>query len=216
MEYENRGQQYRRLLPAGLLVMTAFVLLAAGWRIAGILLLLTGILIAMQPRINYRIAERDVTAELYQALPRWLFEMVLLLQNNNVQMAIAKSAEHAPAVLGGELAGLCARMDERPDQLQTYTDFCKKFDLPEMLSCMKMLHAFSENGTGDIDVQMNHLIERVVLMQERADVLRSEERAFRMKLIFAYPVLAATGKLLADLTVGMALMMQVLGGMGGA
>lgn len=69
---------------------------------------------------------------------------------------------------------------------------------------MKMLHAFSENGTGDIDVQMNHLIERVVLMQERADVLRSEERAFRMKLIFAYPVLAATGKLLADLTVGMA------------
>ena len=33
-----------------------------------------------------------------------------------------------------------------------------------------MLHAFSENGTGDIDVQMNHLIERVVLMQERADV----------------------------------------------
>lgn len=31
-------------------------------------------------------------------------------------------------------------------------------------------------------MQMNHLIERVVLMQERADVLRSEERAFRMKL----------------------------------
>ena len=53
-------------------------------------------------------------------------------------------------------------------------------------------------------------------MQERADVLRSEERAFRMKLIFTYPVLASTGKLLADLTVGMALMMQVLGGMGGA
>lgn len=216
MGYEKKAQQYRRLIPAGIVTMTAFVLWTVGWRITGILLLVTGLLVAMQPRISYRIAERDVTAELYQALPRWLFEMVLLLQNNNVQMAITKSAQHAPAVLGSELAELCARMDERPDQLQTYTDFCQKFDLPEMLSCMKMLHAFSENGTGDIDVQMNHLIERVVLMQERADVLRSEERAFRMKLIFAYPVLAATGKLLADLTVGMALMMQVLGGMGGA
>lgn len=216
MGYEKKAQQYRRLIPAGIVTMTAFVLWTVGWRITGILLLVTGLLVAMQPRISYRIAERDVTAELYQVLPRWLFEMVLLLQNNNVQMAITKSAQHAPAVLGSELAELCARMDERPDQLQTYTDFCKKFDLPEMLSCMKMLHAFSENGTGDIDVQMNHLIERVVLMQERADVLRSEERAFRMKLIFAYPVLAATGKLLADLTVGMALMMQVLGGMGGA
>lgn len=216
MGYEKKAQQYRRLIPAGIVTMTAFVFWTVGWRIAGILLLVTGLLVAMQPRISYRIAERDVTAELYQVLPRWLFEMVLLLQNNNVQMAITKSEQHAPAVLGSELAELCARMDERPDQLQTYTDFCKKFDLPEMLSCMKMLHAFSENGTGDIDVQMNHLIERVVLMQERADVLRSEERAFRMKLIFAYPVLAATGKLLADLTVGMALMMQVLGGMGGA
>ena len=216
MGYEKKAQQYRRLIPAGIVTMTAFVFWTVGWRITGILLLVTGLLVAMQPRISYRIAERDVTAELYQVLPRWLFEMVLLLQNNNVQMAITKSAQHAPAVLGSELAELCARMDERPDQLQTYTDFCKKFDLPEMLSCMKMLHAFSENGTGDIDVQMNHLIERVVLMQERADVLRSEERAFRMKLIFAYPVLAATGKLLADLTVGMALMMQVLGGMGGA
>lgn len=46
-----------------------------------------------------------MTAELYQVLPRWLFEMVLLLQNNNVQMAITKSAQHAPAVLGSELAG---------------------------------------------------------------------------------------------------------------
>ena len=59
----------------------------------------------MQPRISYRIAERDVTAELYQVLPRWLFEMVLLLQNNNVQMAITKSAQHAPAVLGERTCG---------------------------------------------------------------------------------------------------------------
>ena len=50
--------------------MTAFVFLTVGWRIAGILLLVTGLLVAMQPRISYRIAERDVTAELYQALPQ--------------------------------------------------------------------------------------------------------------------------------------------------
>lgn len=105
------------VVAAGIVIMTAFVFLTVGWRIAGILLLVTGLLVAMQPRISYRIAERDVTAELYQALPRWLFEMVLLLQNNNVQMAITKSAQHAPAVLGSELAELCARMDERPGSI---------------------------------------------------------------------------------------------------
>ena len=78
IEYEKQGQQYRWLIAAGIVIMTAFVFLTVGWRIAGILLLVTGLLVAMQPRISYRIAERDVTAELYQALPRWLFEMVLL------------------------------------------------------------------------------------------------------------------------------------------
>ena len=36
-----------------------------------------------------------------------------------------------------------------------------------------------------------------------------------MKMIFSYPVMSATVKLLADLTVGMAVMFQMLGSMGG-
>ena len=80
---------------------------------------------------------------------------------------------------------------------------------------MKMLHAFSENGTGNIRVQINHLLERVVEMQESADELRNGNIAFRMKLIFSYPVAAATVKLLMDLSVGMIVMMQILGNIGG-
>lgn len=78
-----------------------------------------------------------------------------------------------------------------------------------------MLHAFSENGTGDLHVQMNQLLGRVWQMQEKADEIKDAQIAFRMKLIFAYPVLAATMKLLIDLTVGMIIMMQVLGSIGG-
>ena len=80
---------------------------------------------------------------------------------------------------------------------------------------MKMLHAFSENGTGNVRVQMNHLLERVVQMEDRADKIRNDSTAFRMKMIFSYPVIAATVKLLLDLTVGMVVMMQVLGRIGG-
>lgn len=80
---------------------------------------------------------------------------------------------------------------------------------------MKMLHAFSESGTGNIRVQMNHLLERVVEMQESADEMQNDSIAFRMKLIFSYPVAAATVKLLIDLSVGMIVMMQILGNMGG-
>ena len=61
IEYEKQGQQYRWLIAAGIVIMTAFVFLTVGWRIAGILLLVTGLLVAMQPRIQlpYRRAGCD-------------------------------------------------------------------------------------------------------------------------------------------------------------
>lgn len=166
-------------------------------------------------RVAYYLAKRDVTEAIYMTLPQWLMELILLLQHNNVQVALLKSADNAPYPLQKELALLKERMEHEPEKLQTYMKFCAEFDVPEIGSCMKMLHAFSENGTGDLHAQMNQLLGRVWQMQEKADEIKDAQVAFRMKLIFAYPVLAATAKLLIDLTVGMVIMMQVLGGIGG-
>lgn len=163
----------------------------------------------------FHIAKRDVTDALYQILPQWLMEMALLLQNNNVQVSLMKSQDTATGILKQELTMLQTRLVEMPNRLYAYTSFCEKFDLPEIASCMKMLHAFSENGTGNVTVQMNHLLERVHQMQNQADDIQNEKIAFRMKLMFSYPVVAATGKLLLDLTIGMFVMFRLLVGMGG-
>lgn len=79
---------------------------------------------------------------------------------------------------------------------------------------MKMLHAISESGSGNARVQTNNLIQRVNEMQNMADAIRDKELAFHMKLLFSYPVLGATIKLLVDMTMGMMVMMQMLGNMG--
>lgn len=167
-------------------------------------------------RFGYHLAKKDVTEAMYLALPQWLIEMMLLLQHNNVQVSLVKSVQGAPEVLKMELECMEERMKQKPEELQTYTAFCQNFDLPEISSCMKMLHAFSENGTGNASMQMNQLLERVGQMQDHADEIQDGKIAFQMKVIFSYPVLAATVKLLVDLTVGMAVMMQVLGKIGGA
>lgn len=166
-------------------------------------------------KLAYYLAKKDITEAIYMTLPQWLMELILLLQHNNVQVALLKSADNAPYPLQKELTLLKERMENEPEKLQTYMKFCAGFDVPEIGSCMKMLHAFSENGTGDLHVQMNQLLGRVWQMQEKADEIKDAQIAFRMKLIFAYPVLAATAKLLIDLTVGMIIMMQVLGSIGG-
>ena len=51
--------------------------------------------------------------------------------------------------------------------------------------------------------------------QNMAEDLRSKEEAFQMRLLFSYPVLAATFKLLVDMTVGMLYIFQLLGSVGG-
>ncbi|MBQ8280621.1 MAG: hypothetical protein IJZ23_12335 [Roseburia sp.] len=168
-----------------------------------------------QHNIGYKIAKKDINKELYLALPQWLIEIALLLQNNNVQVSILKSSAEAPPVLQVELTQLAKRLQEHPGELLTYTSFCNQFDVPEITSCMKMLHAISESGVGNADIQITNLVKRVYEMQNFADTIRSQSAAFRMQLIFTYPVIAATIKLLIDLTFGTIFMFQMLGGMGG-
>lgn len=215
MNYDEGRAKKKSMLLASVMLIPAVILLLMGRRVPGLICLAIMVFFLVQHRVGYHLAKKDVTEEMYLALPQWLLEMALLLQNNNVQVSIAKSLEGAPVVLTKELRLLVGRLEEHPERLQAYTAFCSNFDLPEMTSCMKMLHAFSENGTGNISVQMNHLLERVGQMQDRADHIRNDSIAFRMKLIFSYPVVAATAKLLIDLSIGMVLMMQILGGIGG-
>lgn len=210
------GAEKRSLLIALPLLFGAVVFVIRQHYLIAAVVMMVGIVVMMQHKIGYRLAHKDLEREMYLALPQWLMELALLLQNNNVEVSIAKSREGVPAALQGELDALIERMEKTPGKLSAYTDFCKDYDMPEVQSCMKMLHALSENGTGDVKIQMNHLIQRVNEMQNKADRIRSESAAFRMKMIFSYPVIAATGKLLVDLTVGMVIMFGLLGNMGGA
>ncbi|MBR5317208.1 MAG: hypothetical protein IKU39_04880 [Lachnospiraceae bacterium] len=163
----------------------------------------------------YYLAKRDINRELYYTLPQWLMQIALLLQNNNVQVSLMKSMEDAPPVLRKELEKLRERLEDNPKELQSYTEFCKRFDVPEIQSCMKMLHAISESGTGNAQIQINNLLQRVHEMQNIAEDIRVKEEAFYMKLLFSYPVLAATFKLLVDMTIGILFIFQLLGRVGG-
>ena len=80
---------------------------------------------------------------------------------------------------------------------------------------MKMLHAISESGTGNAKVQIHNLVQRVQEMQNISDEIRNSSIAFKAKLLFSYPVMAATIKLLVDLSFGMLVMLEMLGNMGG-
>ena len=215
MNYDDMKERKKSIIFAAPFLVISVVMFYLGniWVSVGSLLLAAFMLI--QHKIGYNMAKKDVNDELYIELPQWLMEMALLLQNNNVQVSITKSIQEAPPLLKRELFTLMERLQETPDRLYSYTDFCKKFDVPEVQSTMKMLHAISENGTGNATIQINNLIQRVHEMQNIADNIRNKNISFKMKMIFTYPVLAATIKLLVDMTIGMLFMFQMIGSIGG-
>lgn len=215
VDYDDRKEKRASLLFSAPLFLGSAAAVYFGKTALSCACLLIGALILVQHRVGYSLAKREVRDALYAVLPQWLMGLALLLQTNNVQVAIEKSVSEAPAVLKKELTLLVERLQTEPEKLRSYTEFCKSFDVPEIQSCMKMLHAISESGTGNAGMQIRNLIQRVYEMQNIADNIRSEHRAFQVKLIFAYPVIAATVKLLVDLTLGTLYMMQMLGGMGG-
>lgn len=216
VEYDEVKQRSKSILYAAPFVIIALVgfMYQKQWLVIASIIVV--IFMLQQHKVGYKLAMKDVNRALYISLPQWFMQLALLLQQNNVQVSLAKSIEDAPVILKPELEKLMIRLAENPDKLTSYTDFCKDFDVPEATSCMKMLHAIAESGVGNAQIQIAHMTERVNEMQDIADDLRNQDIAFNMKLIFSYPILAATVKLLIDMTISMGYLMQLLSSMGGA
>lgn len=215
VKYDEAKQRSKSILYAAPFAIITLVGFSFGKPWVGIAGIFVTIFMLQQHKVGYKIAMKDVNRALYMSLPQWFMQLAMLLQQNNVQVSLAKSIEDAPVVLRPELEKLMIRLANNPDKITSYTDFCKDFDVPETQSCMKMLHAIAESGVGNAQSQIANMIERVNDMQDIADQLKNEDIKFLMKQIFAYPVLAATVKLLIDMTIGMVYMMQMLSSMGG-
>ncbi len=214
-DYDEARERKKSLLWSVPFFVGAIIAFCFSHRWLGVCMVAISVFMLFQHKIGYKLARKDVNEELYFALPQWFMEIALLLQSNNVQVSLVKSMQVAPAILQGELQRLMERLEKAPEQLKSYVDFCKEFDVPEVESCMKMLHAMAESGTGNAKIQLTNLVRRVNEMQDMADGIRDEHMAFRAKAIFSYPIFACTAKLLVDLSVGMIFMFQMLGNMGG-
>ncbi len=212
--YDETKERKKSILWSAPCLAGGMIAFALGHPVLGMLCILGTVILLLQHKIGFYVAKKELHKEMYLALPQWLMQIALLLQSNNVQVSIAKSMNGAPVVLQEELRQLQGRLQRDPGGLKAYTDFCREFDVPEAQSCMKMLHAISESGTGNAKIQINNLIQRVYEMQDMTERIREGQLAFQMRLLFSYPVVGATAKLLVDLTVGMIYMFQILGKMG--
>lgn len=154
-----------------------------------------------QHRIGHRLMKKNLIAEVKSAFPKWLMDLALLIQSENVQVAIQKSREHLPAILKGEVQTLVDRLDIEPESSGPYHRFLECLTLPEINAAMGMLYAVSIGNSGNCGSQIEELITKNLEMLDAADTERLKDKTAGMYLLFLAPVITASFKMIADMAV---------------
>ena len=213
-EYYRYDERKEKRLSVVLAVVTAAGAAAAyyfGHQLMTAAALLLVALMANQHRVGRAVARKTLVRSIKCAFPGWLMDIVLLLQSENVQVALQKSQEHVPPVLRRDLDMLVGQLEMEPESVLPYHRFLKSFQIPEVHSAMSMLFSVSMGNSGRADRQIGELIDRNLEMLDVAEKGRLKNLSSGMYLLFLAPVLTASLKLLVDMAV---FMMTFLSGAG--
>lgn len=174
-----------------------------GYSYGTIVLIAIGIFLGNQHRIAYRISYNWLVKEINLRFPQWLMEMALLLQGNNVQVAIAKTVSGAPTVLQEELETLVRKLKAQPEAMEPYMEFLEMFQLSYVQSAMKMLYAISESGTGDSQEQIQIMVRRNEKLLDQAEKILNERKLAGINAIGYLPQITISFQMMVNMMVFM-------------
>ena len=168
-----------------------------------------------QHKIDQVLAKEYIKKELEIAFPNWLMEMSLLLQRENVQVAIVKSRENAPKVMQRELDKMFEDLEEDPEGIEPYLNFMKGYGSTEITNAMKMLYSLSKNSVGDSSAQIADLISRTNQLSRVADERKDDKTLAGMRMLFLSPELIVSFKMICDFILYFAAFSTVISQTGG-
>jgi hypothetical protein len=204
---EAKSSQRMAIIPV-ILFIGAFIYFK------NIAVLVAGVVVVLfflnQHKIGHSLAMKKVAREIEKQFPNWLMEVALLLQTDNVQMAIRKSMDSAPEVLVYALEDLIYQLEEDPNAIEPYHRFLKEYRNPDVQSAMKMLYALSSGNAGDVTKQIEELIDRNNAMMDKAEKLEQEDKIAGMKVYILLPSLLASFKLMVDMALLLVVFLQNL------
>jgi hypothetical protein len=203
--YQYSERKERRLsvllcVATGMATAVCFCLGKKAFGAAGLLLM---VLMANQHKVGRHLARKNLIKSVKCAFPVWLMDMILLLQSENVQVALQKSLAHAPGILVEDLQRLVDRLELTPESAEPYHAFMQEFQIPEVHAAMSMLFSLSIGNSGQADRQIGELIVQNLEMLDVVEKERLHDRNSGMYLLFLAPVLTASLKLLVDMALFM-------------
>lgn len=120
-------------------------------------------------RLVYRIRLHIARKEVCRMVPRWLFDVCLLMQKYNITVSITESLRTAPAILRKEIQKLLEQLRRDPSDVKAYARFCEWYGIPGVTQTMRMFMAMQNGTTGDTKLLMEQLIGHNMNMLDEMD-----------------------------------------------
>lgn len=146
-----------------------------------------------------------------KAFPKWLFDIMLLIQSESVESAIFNSREFAPPVLKYELQRICESLEEKPGNVDAYMSFLSTYNIQGVEDTMRKLYSLSV-GTGDKGI-MEFIIDSNMSMLSEAENKTLQGKGDMSSMYTYLPVFCVSGALITYLVVLMIEVFSKLSGM---
>lgn len=152
-----------------------------------------------EKKFGRRLSKKKLRREVEKTFPDWVLGLSLLLQTENVQMAIKNSIIDAPIALKKELELLQEKIEKNPISIDPYLEFFEVLNIHEIQSAMRMLYSISQNGGEDMSKQIHTLVERNVELQDQSERMKTEDFLAGMGFCVLVPMVIGCGKMLVDM-----------------
>lgn len=206
--YDEKKEQRLSFILGGITLLSSILLFVVGNEWASAMIMLLSVFLFRQHKVGKGLLEKTIIKEIKYAFPNWLLDIVLLLQSENVQVALQKSREHVPGILKEDLNELIEQMEMEPEDSKPYHNFLSDFAIPEVHSAMSGLYAISIGTGGKGDRQVSELVAKNMELLDITESKRLSDAGSGMYLLFLAPVLTASFKLVVDMAILMVYFIQ--------
>lgn len=200
--WDKATERKKGIKPAIMMAGIGLIALVLGyWWMTIICLLLAFFVWFLQPLIKHNSSIKKITKEIEKAYPDWLLELSLLLQTDNLHVALEKTMPTAPMLLKDDLEELSDKIAVDPTSVNPFNEFLHNLKLPSIHSSMRLLFSISNYGSDDETKQISELIERNSLLMNKAEEQKNKDRMAKVTIFKFLPMGASALKLIVDMAV---------------
>lgn len=163
--------------------------------------------------LSQQTRKKKIVRNIQKSFPLWLRDISLQVQTLVVPLAIEESIAKSPYVLQGPLQEMIVQIREEPDSITPYRSFLQEYQITDVQNAMSMLYSVQTLPMREIQIQITALIKRNQEMLEKSETMNNEDKLAGVGLLMAIPMLLATFKLMADLTIILLSFLSLTSGM---